>query len=412
MTANYVSSTGLTLQTLADIVKELEDGFKAIYGVDINLDANSPDGQMINLFAQAKLDILDLINSVYLSFSPSEASGVVLDQRCALNGVFRNGATYTTVYISMVLNRQVQLSGMDNTAATPFTVVDPAGNSFYLITSATGATGGSTGVTGLTGNYFLFRAADSGAIGVAPNTITKIGTPTLGVVAVNNVGGAVNAGVDEETDAALRYRRSLSVSNPSIGYLDGMQGSILALDNVTHAKVFENSSDATDANGIPSHSIWPVVDGGDETEIANLIYLKRNAGCGIYGGTGATGASGPQHVVGVTQANGQMFYVKFSEPTYENLYIALTVTKYDINHYIDQTFLKNTIASEISYDINEVADFSAISAVVKAVDPFVVISSGGVGATGGTGASSAFLAPSAINNRWIISTSNIYINEV
>lgn len=59
MTTNYVSSTGLTLQTLAEIVTELETGFKAIYGVDINLDANSPDGQMINLFAQAKLDILD-----------------------------------------------------------------------------------------------------------------------------------------------------------------------------------------------------------------------------------------------------------------------------------------------------------------------------------------------------------------
>ena len=118
MSSNYVDSTGLVLQTLADIVTELETGFKNIYGVDINIDANSPDGQMINLFAQAKIDLLDCIASVYNSFSPTNCSGVVLDQRCALNGLYRNDGIKTTLYMTVVTNRIVNLVGVSAGAGT------------------------------------------------------------------------------------------------------------------------------------------------------------------------------------------------------------------------------------------------------------------------------------------------------
>lgn len=140
MTSNYVDSTGLNLQQLADIVTELENGFKAIYGSDINVGANSPDGQMINLFAQAKIDILDCISQVYNSFSPTSAIGVALDQRCALNGVVRKGATKTTTNVTVTTDREVSLLGLSAGAGTPFTSKDLAGNKFYLTTSATGAT--------------------------------------------------------------------------------------------------------------------------------------------------------------------------------------------------------------------------------------------------------------------------------
>jgi uncharacterized phage protein gp47/JayE len=404
MSSNYVDSTGLVLQTLADIVTELETGFKNIYGVDINIDANSPDGQMINLFAQAKIDLLDCIASVYNSFSPTNCSGVVLDQRCALNGLYRNAGIKTTLYMTVVTNRIVNLVGVSAGAGTtPFTVSDPAGNLFYLKTSTTTINGTNTGLE--------FEASVMGTIEVSPGTIVSISTPTLGVLTVTNPGGALIAGKDEESDASFRYRRDASVANPSTGYLEGLQGSILALDNVDHAKVYENNTSITDIYSIPAHSIYPVVDGGDETEIAELIYLKRNAGCGMWGGTGSTGPTGTQHVVGVTQVNGLIFNVKFAEPTYANLYIALTLTKYDSNHYIDQTFIKDTIYEQITYDINQVADFSAITSVIKAADPYVVIAAGGVGSAGGTGASHPYLATAAINNRWIISTTNISITE-
>ena len=423
MTTNYISSTGLTLQTLAEIVTELENGFKTIYGVDINLDANSPDGQMINLFAQAKIDLLDLINSVYLSFSPTEAIGAVLDQRCAINGITRNGATYTTVYIAMILNRTVNLVGLDNGVATPFTVSDPAGNSFYLATGATGVSGGTTGSTGA--NYFLFRAENAGKIDVSANTITTIVTPTLGVRNVNNPLGAVNFGVDEETDVALRYRRSLSVANPSTGYLDGLIGALLAIPNVKYATVYENTTTTTDAFGVPAHSIFPIVDyvvggtgatgttgatgatgvSGSQSAIANAIYIHRNAGCGM---TGAVTEA-------ITQVNGYDVDIKYSYAQYTPLYISLVITSRDQNrHGIDSQFLKDTILANIEYGINEIADYSEISSLCKVADPLAVIISGGVGATGVTGATAPYITPSDIwaklDRRWIIQDANISIS--
>jgi len=402
MTSNYVDATGLVIQTLSQIVTELETGFKSIYGNEINLDENSPDGQMINLFAQAKIDMLECISSVYNSFSPSNCSGIVLDHRCALNGIYRRAGVKTTLYMTIVTDRIVNLVGLSAGAGTPFTVSDPSGNQFYLKTDKTTINGSNTGLE--------FEASKIGDISISPGTIVTIATPTLGVLSVTNPGGALIQGASEETDASLRYRRSISVSNPSTGYLEGLQGSLLALDNVTNVKIYENVGPLTDVNGIPGHSIWPIIDGGDETEIAELIYLKRNAGCGIWGGTGPTGSTGTQHIVGVTQVNGLIFDVKFAEPTYEDLHISMTVSSYDSKHSIDNSFLKETIYEQISYGINEIADFTKIISVVKAADPFAIVSSGGVGVTGGTGASHPYLAPSAINNRWIISTTNITIS--
>lgn len=398
MTNNYIDSTGLVLQQLADIVTELENGFKAIYGNDINLDPNSPDGQMINLFAQSKIDILDLISSVYNSFSPNSAIGVSLDQRCAINGIVRKGATKTTVSITVTTDRVVNLVGVNSGTGTPFTVSDGSGNKFYL-------TDDTTTVNGV--NSLNFTAAVAGAVEVSPGTITTIETITLGVLSVTNAGGALIQGEDEETDAALRYRRSVSVSNPSSGYLDGLTGALLALSDVIYAKVYENNTDVTDSNGIPPHSIWVVVDGGSSTDIANTIYQRRNAGCGMYYGTGSTGPTGPAKIVSVTQINGFDIPIKYSEALYYDLYISLTVLSLVATHSIDENFIKNSIYQNIQYGINDIADYSAIAAYVKSIDPLAVITTGGVGVTGA--AADPYLAPPTIDGRWILSINNIDI---
>ena len=404
MSDNYVDSTGLVLQTLSDIVTALETGFRDIYGADISLDANSPDGQMINLFAQAKMDILDCIASVYNSFSPGSAgcAGAVLDQRCALNGITRRGGVKSTCYIQVWADRVVALVGESAGSGTVFTVSDNSGNKFKLTTSTSTATGN---------NLLHFTAEEAGEVEIAPANITTIETVTLGITGVTGATGAVIAGRDEETDAELRQRRSVSVANPSSGFLDGLQGAILALDNVTSAKVYENNSSATDAYGIPPHSIWAVVDGGDETEIAEAIDIRRNAGCGTYGGTGTTGTTGTRHIVGVTQVNGLSVNIEYSEPNYQNLYVLMNLQATESSHEIDSEYLKDQLVENFVYDINEKSDFTDMTVLVKGLDPYVVVTSGGVGPTGGTGASNAILGPSGINNRWILSTSNITINE-
>ena len=77
------------------VVSSETAALKSIYGADINTDPSTPDGQVINIRAQAAVDNLDLLAQINAMFDPDQAIGVLLDQRCAINGVKRKGGTFT-----------------------------------------------------------------------------------------------------------------------------------------------------------------------------------------------------------------------------------------------------------------------------------------------------------------------------
>lgn len=178
-------ATGLTIDTLNDIVTLLEDGYKEIYGVDINIDSNSPDGQLINLYAQANRDLQEIIQQVNSGFDIEQAIGVVLDQRISLLGLTRQGATYTQQQVNITVDRSLTLQGLDDDADSPdgvgYTVADDAGTEFILLDTSN-LTAGTTLLT--------FRAKDLGSITTLPNTITNPISIVIGVTAINNPSGA------------------------------------------------------------------------------------------------------------------------------------------------------------------------------------------------------------------------------
>lgn len=391
MSNNYVDNTGLHTQSINDLITQLSDGMRTIYGVDINLDQNSPDGQMINIFAQAVTDLLDSVTMVYNSFNPTVATGVVLDQRCALNGVVRQGASYTRTNITITTDRVLTLQGLDTFPNAPFIVADATGNQFALEVTQSLVSGA---------NVLEFISLVAGKVETTVNTLTNIVTITLGVISANNPTSAISTGVNEETDANLRIRRQQSVSLPSIGYLDGLIGALRNIDNVTDVAVYENDTSTTDINGIPGHSIWCVVDGGTNADIANVIYIKRNAGCGMYGAITVT----------IIQVNGIAFAVKFDRPDYEDLYIEMVIESIDPAHTIDTAAIKTLLYNNIVYGINDPADFTAMTSLVKEFDPLAVVLSGGVNdvASGYT----AFKYPSTIQGRWLLDVTRMDITAV
>ncbi len=361
MPANQLTNSGLTIQTLTEIVGELETGLKTIYGQNINLDPNTPDGQLVHIIAQAKADILELINQVFSSFDPDQAVGVNLDRRCALNSIRRAGGTYTLQTLAVTADRALTLPGLDN-SANPFTVQDAQGNRYQLVSGYSFAGAGTADI--------LFQSLEIGAVTPALNSITTVVTITLGVTAVNNPTPANSVGVPEETDAALRTRRTRSVSIPSKGYVDGLIGSLLDLDSVTQVEVFENVTSVTDTRGIPAHSIWVVVAGGAAEDIANVIYIKRSLGCGMRGAV----------EVDITQADNLITTIKFDRPIAQDLYISFNVAA--IYGVIDLDYLRSQILSRVSYRINQPADTATIVKLVKEIYPNASVSEEGVSADG------------------------------
>lgn len=389
MSNNYIDATGLHTQSVPEIVAALEASFREIYGDAINLEVNSPDSQMINLFAQAVGDTLDCITQVYNSFNPDLAVGVVLDQRCSINGVVRRGATFTRTNVTIVVDRPVTLTGINTDPTSPFKVQDLTANIFSLEETVSFPSAGS---------YVVGFISDvPGAIETVPNTMTVITTVTLGVISVNNPDNATTRGVNQESDVSLRLRRQQSVSLPSQGYLSGLQGALLSLDNVLDCKVYENDTSIINSFGISPHSIYAVVDGGDDDEIATTIYNKRNAGCGMDGDT----------IVLVPQVNGFDIPIKFQRPAYEDLYIQLTVTSLEPTHLIDEEYIKDYLFDALNYIIYEPADFTTITALVRQADPLAVVAAGGVSADGLT--FDPYLYPASIASRFLVSTSRINV---
>src|SRR5690606_2784132 len=144
--------------------------------------------------------------------------------------------------------------------------------SWFLVATQVGIAAGS--------HVYAFRAGFPGQVFPIRNTITVQDTIRLGVSAVHNRPTYTTLGEDEETDAALRLRRQRSVSLASQGYLAGLLAALENIPGVTSAFVYENNTDSTDINGVPSHSIWVIVAGsGADEDIAEAIYTKRNAGC-------------------------------------------------------------------------------------------------------------------------------------
>ena len=363
MATNSLTADGLTIQTLPDILAEIIDGttdfpgMKAIYGDDINIDPNTPDGQSIHINAQAKRDMLELIQQVYQSFDPDEAIGINLDRRCAINGIKRAGGTYTQQPIEVTVDRALTLTGKDD-STTPFTVQDLQGNKYLLVSTHAFVAAGTASL--------VFQAENMGAVTSALNAITVITTITLGVIGVNNSLAPSVVGIPQEPDGALRTRRARSVSIPSKGYLDGLIGSLLDLGGVQQAEVFENVTSATDLRGVPGHSIWVIVLGGTAEDIAQTIYKKRSLGCGMRGSTS----------VSITQADGIVLVVHFDRPIAQPLYIRFNVAA--MTGLIDTDYLRAQILQRLSYKIDEMASSSEIVAIAQSIYPNASISEEGV----------------------------------
>jgi len=279
MTTNEVNETGLTTENLNEIIQNLEDGLKTIYGNDINVESNSPDGQLINITAQLKVDLLELLTQIYNSFDPDNAIGRTLDSRVVINNIQRKSGTYTQQEVEITTDRALNLEGLDAEADNPdgvgYTVADNNGNEFILLDSVS--------IIGAGIYSLIFRAKDIGKVETTQNTITNPVSVILGITNINNPNSALEIGDNEETDVELRLRREKSVAIGSLGYLDGLLGAILNINGVIDSTIYENFTSTTDSDGIPSHSIWVIVEGGANTEIAEQIYKKKSYGAGMKG---------------------------------------------------------------------------------------------------------------------------------
>lgn len=389
--ANSIGPTGLITDDQATLLAYYTDLFQTIYGALIVLSASSPDGQWMNILIQTTLDLEDFVTQVNAFFDPNQAVGVVLDQRCAINGIQRMGGTFTTTDVTVVNNQSITLYGLDQTAIPIYTVADASGNQWQLVNSVLLSSPGS--------NVLLFQAANPGAVLTVPNTITTPVTIVLGVVSVNNPTAYITLGINEETDFALKVRRQKSTAISSQGYQAGLLGALLNINGVSSASVNENTTNTTDANGIPGHSIWVIVAGsGSPAAIANAIYTKRNAGCGMKGAQ-----SFP-----VALPGGGSINILWDDVVSETLFIKFTATSLDGVTPPNIAAIRAQLPTIFVPGVNETVNINKLATDVQLIDPNTLVTNAGFSTTAG-GSYTSTLVPLALNRQFSVISADIII---
>lgn len=358
---------GLVTQSFDEIQAATEldliERFKALGFDSIDLTPSSVFGQFVGIRSEALSDIEALALAIYFSQYPDFASNLSLDLACELTRTRRIPATRTeapsvvygldgTVLLALSqaadaetgnvyqIDNQVTISKaaavyarlqIGTVANGAYTVtIDSVDYTFTASSNTeaeilTGLEGAITGldVVNLDGELILtkatpfnftvtsniliaevgtqatFYAVEAGNKSLPANALTQVATPVAGWNRVNNL-VAATTGRNRENDEALRIRRARAVDNSLLGALE-------QLENVTDARVKENDGTATDSDGTPRQTIWAIVEGGDNTDIAETIIQFKPAGIGTRG-TVTVNTESP--------FSGETTAVKFDRPTY------------------------------------------------------------------------------------------------
>jgi uncharacterized phage protein gp47/JayE len=278
-----VTAQGISAPDYQTILTTLTGYFQQIYGTDAYLDPDSKDGQMVALYALGIHDANNMAIAVYNGQSPATGIGNGLSSNVKINGIYRDPANNSTV--DLLITGTIGLEITNGSARDANNII------WTLPASVVIGTDGTVLVTA--------TCASAGAVAALVGTVTGINTPTRGWVSVTNP-SAATVGSAAETDAALRIRQAQSVALASVTPFDALDGAIANISGVTRHKLYENDTSTVDANGLPPHSITAVIDGGDATEIATTIQLKKGQGVTPNGTTKITVADkyGNPHVIG------------------------------------------------------------------------------------------------------------------
>ena len=102
MTTYGITPEGFVLKRLPIIKTELEDDFRGSYGDSVNLDARTPEGQLIGIMSEREAELWEKMEQLYYSAYPDTAEGVPLDNSVAITGTKRRASTYSTVVARII----------------------------------------------------------------------------------------------------------------------------------------------------------------------------------------------------------------------------------------------------------------------------------------------------------------------
>lgn len=296
-----LSATGFCKKRLDDLVTQLENEFKGVYGANFKVDPETKQGQIIANVAAEYASLWDVAEDSFNSFNPSAALGKALSDLVQYNGLTRQEATKSTV--------ELTLTGTNGTLV-------PAGSQVEIIDSTVKFETITSVTIGAGPALVNAEALETGPIEAAAGTLTTIFTPVTGWSTVTNVADAT-PGLNEETDEELRARRNRSTALSGQNIVEAIAAQIEALADVISVLVLENDTNVDpDANGVPAHSVEAIVRGGAAEDIKDVLLQNKVPGIPFVGNTN----------VPATDSQGVPVDINYTVPTDVPTQVEVTLT--------------------------------------------------------------------------------------
>jgi uncharacterized phage protein gp47/JayE len=344
--APYIDETGLHLPLYQDVLDELNDSCRRIFGNDVYLEPDSQDYQVNAEVADMWADLANLAQLVYNNRSIQFAKGVAVDGLLKINGLKRLNASSSIC--------EVTCSGTQGTVIRNALITDAVGDILWSLEDCVIDANGTADT--------IATCETPGQIYADAGTLIQIVTQTRGWERVVNHNNAI-PGKAIESDQYAKARQAISTARPSLTVLMGLTGGIAEIPGVLRYRAYENDTNTPDSNGVPGHSVCYVVEGGGTEEIGNEIYLRKTPGCGTYGDVR----------VDIPPPNPALDNpppIWFFRPIYVDVFVRANIARRA--WYVDEMTeeIRNAITDFInSLDIGENVSLSLLEAIAQSVAP-------------------------------------------
>lgn len=319
---------GVIAPPTSEIKKDVQALFIKAFGEGLNLDDSTPQGYLIdgitNIIANKNANMIYLINQ----FNPSFARGIWQNALGNLYFLQRKSATPTIVQCVCTGLPGTVIPGLDN--PTGAAQIQNGGGDIFVCTS--------TGIIPANGSIMLqFQSAALGEIPAPANSVNRIYRQLQGWDTVNNPTAGV-LGSNQESRSAYENRRKNSLALYATGSREAVYSRVFNVENVTDVVVVENdSSEPAIIQGVSlvRNSIYVIVNGGDNTTIAEAIRKSKSGGCATNGDVSVL-------------LPGTYIPIQFSRPQNTNVYVQVTLDKDENTPENYEELIKNAIVANFN----------------------------------------------------------------
>lgn len=305
----YLESSGVVVPDTANVRAEVEAEYKAVFGTDIDVSPETPQGQLITIETAARITFIKNNAALANQINPNLAGGVNLDAILALTGSERKEAVNSSAVVDCT-----GVAGTIIVAGSEVRNID-TGELFALKTEIV------LDVLGTASGAFI--AVEDGPIPAEINTLIEIVDAIIGWETATNPAAATLgtlAGSDIVTrdfrkqTLALQGRSTPIAIQSALTNIPGVIGPPSFIENV------EWTPEVIDGVSMVPKSIYVCVDGGDDVEVATVLVAKKSEGAAFN-----NGAAIPVEVDVTAAASGQVYVVKFDRPTLITILVRVTI---------------------------------------------------------------------------------------